>query len=57
VSASIIITQQQFITNLYKWDACGRGFSDTIIPLSIAALVVASRRLSSGVSSAVADTG
>ena len=23
------LKQQQFLTNLYQWDACGRGFSDT----------------------------
>jgi len=28
-----MITQQQFITNLYQLDACGRGFSDTIVPI------------------------
>jgi len=35
-----IISEQPFITNLYKWDACGRGISDTIVPLSIPVLVV-----------------
>jgi len=34
-----IITQYQYITSLYQWDACGRGFSDTIVPLSIPLLV------------------
>jgi len=29
-----------FITNLYLWDAGSRGFSDTIVPLSIPVLVV-----------------
>jgi len=26
-------SKKQFITNLYQWDACGRGFSDTINPI------------------------
>ena len=25
-------SKRKFITNLYQWDACGRGFSDTIVP-------------------------
>jgi len=41
----------QFITNLYQWDACGRGFSDLIVPLPM--FVVASRRLSFSISSMV----
>ena len=31
------------MTNLYQWDACGRAFSDAILPLSIQVLVVARR--------------
>jgi len=27
--------KKQFITNLYQWGACGRGFSDTIAPIYI----------------------
>jgi len=34
------IANSNFITNLHQWDACGRGFSDTIIRLSIPVLVV-----------------
>jgi len=35
-------SKQQFIysISLYHWDTCGRGFSDKIVPLSIAVLVV-----------------
>jgi len=43
----------QFIINLYQWDTCGRGFSYTILPLSISVLVLAIRRLSSSVSHAI----
>jgi len=39
---------QKFTTNLYQWDACGRGFPDNIVPLSLPVLVV-----SSSVSSAI----
>jgi len=44
-----IITQLQFITNLYQRDACSRCFSDTIVSFSTP--VLASRRLSPSVSS------
>jgi len=30
----------QSLPNLYQWMAFGRGFSDTIVPLSISVLVV-----------------
>jgi len=33
-------SKEQFITNVYQWDASGRGFSDPIVPLSILVLVV-----------------
>jgi len=33
-------SKKQYITNLYQWDACGRGFSDAIVLLSITVLVV-----------------
>ena len=49
-----IITQYQIaifsITNLYQWGDCGRGFSDTIVPISLPMLVVARRWLLSSVS-------
>jgi len=45
-----ILSTSMFITNLYRCDACGPGFSYTIIPLSIPVLAAASRRLSSSVS-------
>jgi len=56
VSASLKLlhnSQEQFITNPYQCDACDPGFSDTIGPLSISMLVVASRRLSSSVPPAI----
>jgi len=51
-----IITQYQAIfsiTNLYQWGDCGRGFSDTIVPISLPMLVVARRWLLSSVSSVI----
>jgi len=41
------------MTNLYQRDACYRGFSDTVVPISIPVLVVASRRRLFSVSSAI----
>jgi len=54
VSVSLKLLQnsnKQFIANLYQCDACGWGFTETIVSLSIPVLVVAHRRLSSSVSS------
>jgi len=45
--------KEQFITDLCQWDACGQGFSDTIVSLSIPVLVEASRRLSCSFPSAI----
>jgi len=51
-------SKRKFITSLYQLDACGRGFSDTIVPLSITVLVEASRqRLLSSVSPAIRFRG
>jgi len=50
-------TQQQnatyYIQTSVRWDACGRGFLDSIVPLSMPVLVVASQRLSFSVLPAI----
>jgi len=45
--------KKQFIANLCKQDACGPSFSDITVPIPIPMSVVARRRLSSSVSSAI----
>jgi len=56
VSASLKLlhnSKYQFITKSYQSDACDRGFSDTIVLLSIPMLVVARWRLSTSVPPAI----
>ena len=48
-----VITSKKDLLQISQWETCGRGFSDNIGPISILLLALASRRLWSGVSSAI----